>query len=82
MSNEAKRKRRMQMGDADPTGARQYLQTTTSGIPAQPIAWHATRQRQHDEQPTGCNRINGQMEQHNHGSMSGQKLATLMAMVD
>lgn len=38
MSNEAKRKRRMQMGDADPTGAQTVSTDSTSGIPAQPMA--------------------------------------------
>ena len=37
MSNEAKRKRRMQMGDADPTGAQTVSTDTTSGIPPQPM---------------------------------------------
>ena len=37
MSNEAKRKRRMQMGDADPTGAKTVSNDSTSGIPAQPM---------------------------------------------
>jgi len=36
--SEAKRKRRMQMGDADPSGARTVSTDSTSGIPAQPIA--------------------------------------------
>ena len=38
MSNEAKRKRRMQMGDADPTGAQTVSTDSTSGIPPQPMA--------------------------------------------
>ena len=37
MSNEAKRKRRMQMGDADPTGAKTVSNDPTSGIPPQPM---------------------------------------------
>ena len=35
--SEAKRKRRMQMGDADPSGAQTVSTDSTSGIPAQPI---------------------------------------------
>ena len=37
MSNEAKRKRRMEMGDADPTGAKTVSTDSTSGIPPQPM---------------------------------------------
>ena len=37
MSNEAKRKRRMQLGDADPTGAKTVSTDSTSGIPPQPM---------------------------------------------
>ena len=35
--SEAKRKRRMQMGDADPTGAKTVSTDSTSGIPPQPM---------------------------------------------
>lgn len=35
--SEAKRKRRMQMGDKDPSGAQTVSTDTTSGIPAQPM---------------------------------------------
>ena len=37
MANEAKRNRRMQMGDKDPSGAQTVSTDTTSGIPAQPM---------------------------------------------
>jgi hypothetical protein len=37
MANEAKRKRRMQMGDKDPNGAQTVSTDTTSGIPPQPL---------------------------------------------
>ena len=37
MANEAKRKRRMQMGDKDPSGAQTVSNDSTSGIPAQPL---------------------------------------------
>lgn len=37
MTNEIKRKRRMEMGDQDPSGAQTVSTDTTSGIPAQPM---------------------------------------------
>lgn len=37
MANEAKRKRRMEMGDKDPSGAQTVSNDSTSGIPPQPI---------------------------------------------
>jgi hypothetical protein len=37
MSNELKRKRRMEMGDKDPSGAQTVSTDTTSGIPPQPM---------------------------------------------
>lgn len=37
MSNELKRKRRMQLGDKDPNGAKTVSTDTTSGIPPQPM---------------------------------------------
>ncbi|MAO21249.1 MAG: hypothetical protein CMJ25_10905 [Phycisphaerae bacterium] len=37
MANELKRKRRLEMGDADPSGAQTVSNDPTSGIPAQPM---------------------------------------------
>ena len=38
MANELKRKRRMEMGDKDPSGAQTVSTDTTSGIPPQPMS--------------------------------------------
>ncbi len=72
MSNEAKRKRRMQMGDADPTGAQTVSTDTTSGIPPQPMPGMAQGKGNMMNNPqVGMSMGSGASQP---GSMSGQNL--------